>query len=271
MTNVAAVGYRSPVNTQAASRTTPPTPKPDLAAIERNYQVPEQNVQDWSPKAFGFISTGSLFGTQKFTSTEGKMLDKLTRDQGIVGLKSFERISKDALSNARTVYPSNGTLPNHIKTNIEAKVAKFPIEQQGSQRAALSNAAMREWSGQDGHMDAFRHALWNAKLTSEFGSNWTKQFTTAHEGSSSGSSVREAMDLYNNEVGRKIATNNPNASAKELESLVKKAVDDGELVVIGRNGHLAWSNTVAVNDHGLSVSLSGRPMIATPNGDAYAQ
>lgn len=36
------------------------------------------------------------------------------------------------------------------------------------------------------------------------------------------------MDLYNNELGRRIATENPEASPEELARLVYEAVEDGE-------------------------------------------
>lgn len=46
------------------------------------------------------------------------------------------------------------------------------------------------------------------------------------------------MDLYNNEVGRKIAAANPNATDKELADLVEKALKDGKLLVIDSAGNL---------------------------------
>jgi hypothetical protein len=76
------------------------------------------------------------------------------------------------------------------------------------------------------------------------------------------------MDLYNNEVGRKIATDNPKASVDELAKLVRKAVDDGKLIVVDRAGKLAWSNTVTVWDHGLAPSGTKAGKIAVPAGDA---
>jgi hypothetical protein len=272
MITATAFNYQTQASTQIAARAkaAPAGDKPNLASVERNYQVPTEKMKEWSPKVFGWIPTGGIFGSRQLTVTEGKLLDNLTRDRGVLGLKRFEKISNEALETAGKRFPPSATLPAHIKTSIEAEVAKLPKADQAAKRAELTEQKLGEWMGQDGHMDAFRHALWNARLTSEFGASWTKQFTTAHEGSNVGSSTREAMDLYNNEVGRKIATDNPKASAKELEALVKQALDDGKLVVIDRNGHLAWSNTVALNDHGLSVKLDGQPVIPTPKGDAYA-
>ena len=38
-----------------------------------------------------------------------------------------------------------------------------------------------------------------------FGEEFTRRFTTAHEATPDNPSAREAMDLHNNEVGRRIA------------------------------------------------------------------
>jgi hypothetical protein len=67
------------------------------------------------------------------------------------------------------------------------------------------------------------------------------------------------MDLYNNQVGRQIALNNPNATPAELADLVKKAFDNGDLVVVNSKGHLDWSNKVAVGHHGISIQLDNVP------------
>ncbi|MEY7970545.1 hypothetical protein AB8O38_00945 [Saccharomonospora xinjiangensis] len=99
--------------------------------------------------------------------------------------------------------------------------------------------------GNDSHRDAFRHAYWNALMTQKFGEEWAQKYGTAHERLPGNPADREAMDLYNNEVGRKIAAANPDASPEELANLVEKAVQDGRTVVIDKNGELAYSNDVA--------------------------
>lgn len=50
------------------------------------------------------------------------------------------------------------------------------------------------------------------------------------------------MDLHNNEVGRRIAAENPDASREELRNLVEQAVRDGEMVVVGTDGRLDHSD-----------------------------
>jgi hypothetical protein len=235
--------------------------KPTLNSIERNYQVAEEASKDWSPKLFGSIPVGEIGGKRNLTITEGKLLDNLTRDRGILGLREFQAIHDDAFATsvARSVPPTV------IPASVEAKIGELPTKK-------LQLEATRGWPTNDGHTDAVRHAYWNARLTSEFGAEWTTQFATAHEGNNPGNSTREAMDLYNNQIGRQIAISNPNASPAELADLVKKALDNGDLVVVNSKGHLDWSNKVAVGHHGISIQLDNIPnALNTPAGNASAR
>ncbi|SMD23433.1 DUF6973 domain-containing protein [Kibdelosporangium aridum] len=102
----------------------------------------------------------------------------------------------------------------------------------------------------DGHSDAFRHAYWNAMLANRFGPEWTEQYTTAHERVGTNSAAAEAMDLHNNEVGRRIAAEHPDASPEELKGLVEQAVRNGEMVVVGPDGQLVRSNEVPMGQTG---------------------
>jgi hypothetical protein len=236
------------------------TRKPTLNSIERTYQVPQEAVKDWSPKLFGSIPVGEIGGKRELTLTEGKLLDNLTRDRGILGLQKFKSIAEDSFTTSEARVPPSTTIP----ADVIAKINSLPT-------AKARQDAINGWPTNDGHTDAFRHAYWNARMTSEFGAEWTRQFATAHEGNNLGSSTREAMDLYNNEIGRQIAISNPNASPKELADLVKKALDNGELVVVDRSGHLNWSNKVVNGNHGLTIQLNNVPAaLNTPSGNAPA-
>ncbi len=144
-------------------------------------------------------------------------------------MSDFKDIRDKAFSVSEQYFPSPAKVPSYVP--------------KGQEQAWLDN---------NGQRDAFRHAYWNALLTKNFGENWTKQFTTAHEGVPGNEADREAMDLYNNEVGRAIATANPNASDAELAKLVSQAVNDGKMVVIDKSGELRWSNEVKVWDHGFA-------------------
>ncbi|MGH4016921.1 MAG: DUF6973 domain-containing protein [Pseudonocardiaceae bacterium] len=56
------------------------------------------------------------------------------------------------------------------------------------------------------------------------------------------------MDLHNNEVGRRIALENPDAGEEELRELVGQAVRDGEMVVVGTDERLDHSDQVDLGD-----------------------
>jgi len=112
----------------------------------------------------------------------------------------------------------------------------------------------------DNHADAFRHAYWNALLTREYGEQFAAEFTVAHERKPGDNALREAMDLYNNEVGRRIAVQHPDADPAELARLVADAVRNGQTVVVGGEGRLAFSDSVP-------VGLTGDPAdVAVPTG-----
>ncbi|MEV0331947.1 hypothetical protein [Nocardia sp. NPDC050717] len=101
----------------------------------------------------------------------------------------------------------------------------------------------------DGHGDAYRHMYWNARMTQEFGSEWTSSFASAHEQVGGNPAAREAMDLYNNKLGRTIGTENMNASPAELGSAVQAAIDDNKAIVLvgpDDNAQIGFSNSVQV-------------------------
>ncbi|MFC6015189.1 DUF6973 domain-containing protein [Plantactinospora solaniradicis] len=110
----------------------------------------------------------------------------------------------------------------------------------------------------DGHSDAFRHAYWNAMLGNRFGVEWTEQYTTSHERVSTNAASAEAMDLHNNEVGRRIAAANPDADPDELARLVEAAVHNGEMVVVGQDGQLVRSNEVEMGQTGRATDPPGK-------------
>ncbi|EHR61618.1 WXG100 family type VII secretion target [Saccharomonospora cyanea] len=97
------------------------------------------------------------------------------------------------------------------------------------------------------HTDAFRHAYWNARMTQEFGEEWAEAFATSHERRATNDMQSEAMDLHNNELGRQIAVQNPDASPEELAELVNAAVNRGDTIVLDGEGRIAYSDQVAHN------------------------
>ncbi|MGV0624703.1 DUF4226 domain-containing protein [Mycolicibacter minnesotensis] len=119
----------------------------------------------------------------------------------------------------------------------------------------------------DNHTDAFRHAYWNALMTQRFGENWTRDFATAHERLPNNPATAEAMDLYNNEVGRSLAAANPHATPAQLADLMQQAVDRGNTVVIAPGGDkLAWSNTIAWGEAGTTSASTVPGQAPVPTG-----
>ncbi|CAG7844074.1 hypothetical protein USB125703_00296 [Pseudoclavibacter triregionum] len=115
---------------------------------------------------------------------------------------------------------------------------------------ALADEIGRGEGETDGHGDALRHTYLNALLASELGQQTAYDMGTSHEQKTDNEARAEAMDLYNNEVGRAIAAAHPNASREELRGLVEQAARNGELIVVGPDGNLAWSDQVAPGQTG---------------------
>lgn len=222
---------------------------PTLAEILTDYQVADDATAEWSPSAGGLIPI-PFAPSRVLTVTEGRLLDNLTRDRGLLGLSEFSDIKDEAFAVSERQYPTPTTFPAHAPTERRARNA---------------------WVQNNGHRDAFRHCYWNAILTDEFGASWTRQFATAHEALPGNEAAREAMDLYNNEVGRAIAGSKPWWAGRSwLATRVRQAVDSGRLVVVDRSGNLAWSNTVALWDHGDVANVTLPGAIAVPAGTASA-
>ncbi|MEQ8973394.1 MAG: hypothetical protein RIE73_23695 [Coleofasciculus sp. C1-SOL-03] len=221
--------------------------KPPLEQIIRDYQVQDDQVTNWSPTAFGAIPI-PFTGEYRVTETEAELLDNLSFNRGLMGLNTFNTIKNRAFDESENQFPQPSNIPAYV-----------PDERQA------------EWVGNDGHRDAFRHAYWNSLLVRNFGKEWTNQFTTAHEALPGNPATREAMDLYNNEVGRQIAIDNPEANDVEIADLVRQASDNGELIVIDQSSKLAWSNQVPLWQHGLTDGTPGRGGQPVPEGNASAQ
>ncbi|WP_330253708.1 hypothetical protein OG874_03635 [Nocardia sp. NBC_00565] len=167
---------------------------------------------------------------------EATALENLIGKHGLLGLKEFYDIKTEAEQAAKDQFPG------------------FDVE---TQERVLS----------DGHGDAFRHAYWNARMTQEFGEDWTQTYTTAHEKSGGNPPAREAMDLYNNKLGREIAIDNRDASPEQLRTKISEAIQDGHAVVLktpeGQSQpQIIWSNQVGVAEtdiqSGVGLPLPGK-------------
>lgn len=216
------------------------TGRPDLNQVLHDYQMPNDpgGMIDWKPGA----PLGWFTGSVNVTATEGKMLDGLS----VFELKDFSDIKDKAENTANAYYPS----PQDKRGNF-GSTADFVM-----------------WFHNDGHNDAFRHSYWNALMTKRYGADFTENFTNAHEGAPGNPADREAMDLYNNAVGRRIATENPNASDEQLAQLVQQAIQRGEMIVIDRNGNLAWSDGVSYGEHGIANDGVAPGVMPRPDANA---
>ncbi|MEP7764710.1 hypothetical protein [Sanguibacter sp. 25GB23B1] len=184
--------------------------------ILREYQVTEdpEGLIDWKPSGFnGWIASWfrDRDETQLMTEHEGKMLDERSPED----LYMLEKIKKRA-------------------------------EEEASGRFEPSPVGR----GNSDHLDAFRHAYWSAEQTQYLGSTWTEEYTTSHERTVDNEPEREAMDLYNNEVGRRIAAENKFLDEEDLAQKVEDAIENGEMLVIGPGGRLYWSDEVTQDEAG---------------------
>lgn len=83
--------------------------------------------------------------------------------------------------------------------------------------------AERQWPGMDANhtkADAFRHAFWNILLAKRINLWWALAYTTAHE-SCGPEGLVKAMDLHNNDVGRRIFSLQRSRSESQLSTTVK--------------------------------------------------
>ena len=104
-------------------------------------------------------------------------------------------------------------------TNISTNSVRFAT------RIGLKENAQHEGS----EVNAFRHVIWQASITAEFDESIAKQVGNAHEtnpivdlsirsftGNNALSQADQTIDLLNNEIGRQIGLDNPDASTQEL-------------------------------------------------------
>jgi RHS repeat-associated protein len=118
------------------------------------------------------------------------------------------------------------------------------IEEDATNTAKTDKAYAGE-ARDDSHLDAFRHIYATARMTQLMGSDWAASWGIAHEQVPGNSARREAMDLYNDGVGIRVALAHPGATPDELKDYVRSAVSSGQAVVIqgaDKASHLAWSS-----------------------------
>ena len=96
---------------------------------------------------------------------------------------------------------------------------------------AARRATDLEYKGQlkgDNEADAGRHALWHYKMTKAISAEAAKRFGDAHERSGSDTEGSLLMDLYNNEIGRRLALDPKNSNRRD-EDVILEAIRNGRL------------------------------------------
>ncbi len=119
----------------------------------------------------------------------------------------------------------------------------------------------------DGLGDAFRHAYWNALMARFLGEEVAKKIADAHElhagtldpNSPNYDPEASKMDLFNNELGRKIARENPDATPEQLKQLILEALKRGE----GRQ--------MVTNDKGTPIDKDGNEITQKSEHKEYKQ
>lgn len=170
-------------------------------------------------------------------------------------VKWINRFNPGADIEPKEVTVSEAAMLNDLSALEQYRV--YQISQDASDTAE-SLFPNEDGNFQDNHADAFRHAYWNAKLTEEFGEEWTREYTTKHEGREDNRSTREAMDLYNNELGRRIATENPGGSTTQK---IIDAFNNGDGVLIDQDGNLARPKDVRLGEAANSAIVDDAPVL----------
>ena len=80
-------------------------------------------MTEYLAKAFGWISLGGLGGTQAVTRTEGELLDQLTRDRGLLGLKGFDDMRTEVFQTSQSRVPLATSIPAHAEAQIARSAA----------------------------------------------------------------------------------------------------------------------------------------------------
>ncbi|MGF1528045.1 MAG: hypothetical protein ACFCBW_14810 [Candidatus Competibacterales bacterium] len=219
----------------------PPDQRPELNGILADYQNPaEDELVDWKPDGLLGAAYDVAGGIDNLFQGKNPLEGGEAKP-----VRSREAEMLDDMSAVEQLRM------NHFKdTARNTAIDEYNFSPDDAPPEA---ANQHHWVEVGGHQDAYRHAYFSAMMTREFGADYAKEFTDAHEAGVNPRAQEEAMDLFNNELGIKIAQENPDASEAELAALVKQAIDNGRAVVVDRGGDLAWSDQVEPGRHGALI------------------
>ena len=123
------------------------------------------------------------------------------------------------------------------------------ISKEARQKAdSIANTSTLDGDKNGGQVDAFRHSYWQARLTQTIGKRASYKLGKAHEkgnyiyykrhkleDGTIPDKVSTDMDLFNNDVGISITSENKGLSKTEIENLLIKKIKAGELKIIAKN------------------------------------
>ncbi|MBL6935944.1 MAG: hypothetical protein ISR48_11085 [Alphaproteobacteria bacterium] len=125
--------------------------------------------------------------------------------------------------------PGKGEVVFAVKNPVAAAIARDLGKASYDQAIAeVRSGKFTKESLQDGPADAFRHALWNYKMTQKIGSDAAKGAADAHEVSDPNNDGERLMDLYNNRIGRELALD-PANKGRPAEEVIHEAIRKGNL------------------------------------------
>lgn len=151
-------------------------------------------------------------------------------------MRGLPRPDRDVPQVVEEAYGAFGFDPEGFGEKVEA--ARNPVnarrgqvaanEAEEEMRARLANGSLPPGRAHNDAADAFRHALWNYKMAKRIGPEAAKRFGDAHEISAVNDPEERLMDLYNNEIGRRLAVD-PRNRTRPDEEVVMEALRDGVL------------------------------------------
>lgn len=83
------------------------------------------------------------------------------------------------------------------------------------------------------NQDMFRHGYWSALLVDTIGEGYAETATTTYEDATpNNNGISRDMDIYNNSIGRQLASGKIFDSFEQLEEMIVKAINEGKFVKI---------------------------------------
>lgn len=215
-----------------------------LQEVIGGIQLSTMTVRDWDrdnaakiDEQAGHPVPSAPVGPRKLTPAEILRNYQVSPDPG--GTTDYPRWPLDQVVTPRSVTATEAAMLDDLNWYEAWRFSTIRDEAYDQAQTRFSS-----WGQEDGHGDAYRHAYASALLERQFGANWAADYTTAHEALASNPPAKEAMDLFNNEVGRIISVDNPDLDQSGLADRIEQAVRNGDTVVIDGAGDLQYSDQV---------------------------